>query len=142
MQFFSISNFGFYNLEFHEVIPEDSVKISDEDYDSLMEGQSQGKLIVANDHGYPVLQDPPPPTAEFLAAVERVWRNAQLTATDGVVSRHRDEVEEAAGTTLTADQYVDLQAYRRALRGWPESGEFPLIDHRPPAPGWLAAQVQ
>lgn len=77
-----------------------------------------------------------------LAAIERGWRDGALQATDGLVARHRDELEESSKTTLTAAQYTELQAYRRALRNWPEAGEFPLIEHRPAAPLWLSDQVQ
>ncbi|MNE99140.1 hypothetical protein D3C80_1977680 [compost metagenome] len=77
-----------------------------------------------------------------MAAIERRWRDGQLAATDGVVARHRDELEAVATTTLTPAQYSVLQQYRQALRHWPESGEFPLLDHRPPAPLWLAEQTQ
>lgn len=71
-----------------------------------------------------------------LATLERNWRDRQLAATDGDVMRHRDELEQGA-TTLTPAEYTSLQAYRRALRNWPEAGEFPLSDQRPSAPEWL-----
>jgi hypothetical protein len=89
-----------------------------------------------------VLADPPPPSNEELSAIERVWRDQQLSETDGVVARHRDELEEGIATTLSTDQYTEVQTYRRALRNWPEAGEFPLSEHRPPAPLWLAEQLQ
>ncbi|KAB0571146.1 phage tail protein, partial [Helicobacter pullorum NCTC 12824] len=88
--------------------------------------------------GYPFLSDPTPPSQEELAAVERAWRDLQLAATDSVVTRHRDELEDGSPTSLTPDQYAELQAYRRQLRDWPKAGEFPLNEHRPTAPGWLA----
>ncbi|WP_085600745.1 MULTISPECIES: tail fiber assembly protein [unclassified Pseudomonas] len=128
---------GFYDPTIHLSMPKDVVKISAEKYAELMAGQPQGKVIDWDKDGFPVLTDPPPPSAEDLAGVERAWRDQQLTETDGVVTRHRDELEDGAATTLTAEQYSQLQAYRRALRGWPESGEFPLSEHRPPAPVWL-----
>lgn len=58
------------------------------------------------------------------------------------MARHRDEVEGGLETTLTPTQYTELQAYRRALRNWPEAGEFPLIEHRPPALLWLTGTLQ
>ena len=67
---------------------------------------------------------------------------SELSLSDGVVSRHRDEVESGLSTTLTAEQYTALQAYRRQLRDWPQGAEFPLVDHRPIAPPWLAEQSQ
>ncbi|WIE52399.1 phage tail assembly chaperone [Pseudomonas sp. GM17] len=139
MVFYSAMTGGFYHSP--DGIPPDAVEISDDEYKSLLDGQAN-KLLVANAEGHPVLIDPPPRSPESYARAEREWRDDQLTETDGVVSRHRDELEAGGETTLTPPQYSELQAYRRALRGWPESGEFPLIDHRPTAPPWLAEQIQ
>jgi hypothetical protein len=122
-------------------IPADAVEITAEYHAELLAGQSGTKVIAWGDDGYPFLGDMPPPSPEELAAVERVWRDGKLAATDGVVSRHRDELEAGGATTLTPEQYSQLQQYRQALRKWPESGEFPLLDHRPPAPDWLADQL-
>jgi hypothetical protein len=140
--FTSKSAGSFYDESIHTEMPSDVVELTADEHAALLQGQSEGKVIAWGDDGYPVLVDPPPPSSEELAAAERVWRDARLAATDGVVSRHRDEVEAGAATTLTLAQYSALQQYRQALRNWPEAGEFPLIDHRPPPPDWLAEQVQ
>lgn len=132
---------SFYNPALYDSMPDDVVEISTKRHAELLEGQSKGKVIAWGDDGYPFLADPPPLSNEELSATERDWRDAQLTATDGVVSRHRDEQEAGEGTTLSAGKYAELQTYRRALRNWPEAGEFPLIDHRPTAPYWLAEQL-
>ncbi|MCY1435103.1 hypothetical protein D9M71_511840 [compost metagenome] len=123
-------------------MPNDVIEISDEYHADLLAGQSKGKVITWGEDGYPALADPPPPDADVLAAIERQWRDECLLATDGVVSRHRDELEAGGTTTLTNAQYEALQAYRRALRDWPQVGEFPLIDHRPIEPQWLADLLQ
>ncbi len=136
--FSSKSTRSFYDSTIHMSMPKDVVEIAAERHVELMAGQAAGKVIDWDKDGFPVLTEPPPPSAEDLAAVERAWRDQQLTETDGVVTRHRDEQEDAAATTLTAEQYPQLQAYRRALRAWPESGEFPLSQHRPSAPEWLS----
>ncbi|WP_124313001.1 tail fiber assembly protein [Pseudomonas chlororaphis] len=140
--FTSKSARSFYDVSIHSSMPDDVVEISAAAHAELMAGQAEGKVIDWGDDGRPVLVDPPPPSPEFLAAVEREWRDVQLAETDGVVSRHRDELEAGGETTLTPTQYSELQAYRRALRNWPGSGEFPLINHRPAAPPWLAEQIQ
>lgn len=143
--YFSAQTGGFYDSEFHGpfepgnpdcVIPGDAVEISREQWADLLAGNAAGQIITVK-KGLPVLADPPPPTAEEFMSQERQWRDLQLTQTDGVVTRHRDELEDSAAPTLTAEQYTQLQAYRRALRSWPESGGFPLSEHRPPAPSWL-----
>ncbi|OLF55403.1 tail fiber assembly protein [Pseudomonas chlororaphis] len=140
--FTSKTTCGFYDASISAWMPDDVVEISTERHAELLAGQSEGKVITWGDDGYPVLADPPLPTNEELSAIERAWRDQQLSETDGVVARHRDELEEGIATTLSADQYTELQTYRRALRNWPEAGEFPLSEHRPPAPLWLAEQLQ
>lgn len=135
---------GFYDDTIHSAaqIPEDVVEITQERHAELLEGQSIGKRISSDEDGYPLLIDPPEQSPDFLAATERGWRDRQLVVTDGMVARHRDELEEGQDTTLSAEQYSELQTYRRALRNWPEAGEFPLIEHRPSAPSWLPEQPQ
>ncbi|WP_325918046.1 phage tail assembly chaperone [Pseudomonas frederiksbergensis] len=74
-------------------------------------------------------------------SVERAWRDAEIVRVAWVRDRHRDEVELAMPTTITAEQYAELLAYIRALRDWPAGAEFPAADHRPPAPEWIASQT-
>ncbi|KEX94722.1 phage tail protein [Pseudomonas putida] len=140
--FASKSTRGFYDPTIHTTMPEDAVEMPEGLHAELLTGQSEGKIIAWVDDGCPVLVDPPLPSQEVLAANERVWRDGQLAATDGVVSRHRDEVEEVQETTLTPTQYSELQAYRRELRDWPQAGDFPQFDHRPAPPPWLVEQLQ
>jgi hypothetical protein len=142
--FFSPSTCGAYTVAVHgSDMPDDVVEVAASDWQSLLQELSiSAKKMSARPDGYPVLIDPPPPSSADVAAVERAWRDAQLAATDGVVSRHRDEQEEVIATTLTAEQYAELQVYRRQLRNWPEGAEFPLADHRPMAPPWLAGPPQ
>lgn len=72
---------------------------------------------------------------------ERSWRDGELKLTDEIVSRHRDEIEGGGVTTLTPDEYKDLQAYRTSLRDWPGSAGFPKSEKRPIAPALLAAKI-
>lgn len=56
---------GFYSRDIHgDNIPEDAVEITTEQHAALLDGQSQGKIISADENGYPILIDPPPLTAE------------------------------------------------------------------------------
>ena len=125
-----------------EVTDNGGIEISDEDHAVLFEPRQVVKIIGRGVDGRPELQDPPQPAADELAVIERAWRDNQLSLTDGVVTRHRDELEDGSETTLSTAQYAELQTYRRDLRGWPESGEFPLKEHRPVPPSWLEMQVQ
>ncbi|WP_123573712.1 phage tail assembly chaperone [Pseudomonas chlororaphis] len=123
------------------ILPDDAFLITAEEHAAYLHGEMDGKAINYETEP-PTLVERPSPPPEVLAEVERNWRGIQLEATDGVVSRHRDEVEEGSATTLTAERYAELQSYRRALRNWPENGEFPLANHRPVTPSWLSEQLQ
>jgi len=132
---------GFYDPVIHDVIPADAVEIPDSLYFELLKGQEGGKRIEPDRQGNPRLVDPPPLDAQTLASIERAWRDAQLALTDSLVSRHRDEIEEGGATSITAEQYAELQGYRRQLRDWPQGSQFPLAEHRPLTPSWLATQI-
>jgi len=77
--------------------------------------------------------------AEEKATAEREWRDKALSDTDAMVLRHRDQEEGGFDTGLSAEQYAVLQAYRQALRDWPESADFPAT--RPGGPDWLPAAL-
>lgn len=140
--FYSPQTGFFYDDRVCTYIPDDAREFAVEDRDALLAQANNGKRISNGPDDWPVLIDASPLAEQELAQVERYWRSVQLIATDGVVSRHRDELEDVAKTTLTAEQYSELQAYRRALRNWPDDGEFPLSEHRPQAPTWLSTLTQ
>lgn len=101
------------------VIPTDAVELTAEHYESLFQGQTNGKLITENDEGYPVLVDYPPPLAEEV----RVVRNAMLRDTDWTQA---NDVPQA-----TREKWV---LYRQALRDVPEQDGFPENVEWPVAP--------
>ncbi|PIF51535.1 phage tail assembly chaperone [Pseudomonas sp. 29] len=71
----------------------------------------------------------------------RTWRQSSLSATEWLVTRHRDEQALGRGTTLKAAQYLELLEYRQALRDWPEAKGFPTAVSRPTAPQWWVANA-
>ncbi|RON43946.1 hypothetical protein BK666_18655 [Pseudomonas frederiksbergensis] len=120
-------------------IPADVIEIPRAYWISLLQELAvTAKMIsVRADNGYPILVDTPPLAPEDAENIERAWRNAQLLVTDSMVARDRDELEDGGGTTLTTDQYAELQAYRRALRDWPQNSFFPFTEYRPGTPKGL-----
>jgi hypothetical protein len=100
-----------------------------------------GSVLAPDENGRPTTIPAPGPTVEELKARERAIRDRVLLLTDPLISRHRDEVEAERPTTLTAEQYKQLQGYRQDLREWPESVLFPALEHRPEQPAWLADQL-
>ncbi|MCO7516416.1 phage tail assembly chaperone [Pseudomonas guariconensis] len=139
--FFSKSTGGFYTAEIHANMPSDVVPISQEEHVALITGQQAGKIIAADESGRPGLQAPPPPTVEQLAALERAWRDGELSTTDQLIARHRDERDMARPLTLSEGQFAELLGYRQALRDWPETPAFPDSDQRPVTPPWIAEQT-
>ncbi|MGY3257032.1 phage tail assembly chaperone [Pseudomonas chlororaphis] len=141
---FSPSNLQFYPDDIgYEIadVPGDVVDSTPEDFAAAMD-RAPGESLNFESGRVVIVPAPEIDTVERLGALERYWRSQQLAQTDAVVTRHRDELEDGSETTLTPAQYSELQAYRRGLRDWPENGEFPLAEHRPMAPPWLAGQLQ
>ncbi|WP_256205396.1 MULTISPECIES: phage tail assembly chaperone [unclassified Pseudomonas] len=128
----------------HHTMPEDVVPIDEARYNEVIANPDPAKVRSHDADGLPVLIDAPAwqPTADELAAHERVWRDTQVSETEWLVARQRDEQDMQLATTLTAEQFTELLTYRQALRDWPQSGLFPDAEQRPVAPPWIAEQVQ
>lgn len=82
--FFSKITGGFYSKEIHGInMPEDVVEINEFEHAELMQAQSAGAIISANEDGYPVAVFPPPPTQEELIAIaSEAVRRALQSAID------------------------------------------------------------
>jgi hypothetical protein len=80
--FYAKSTGGFYDRSIHgDAIPADAVEITTEEHAALLDGQSNGKRIVADIDGRPVLADPPAPTLDELKAAKNAEINqARATA--------------------------------------------------------------
>ncbi len=79
--FYANSTGGVYDASVHgHIIPSDAVEITTEYHAALIEGQSHGKRIVADENGFPVLADPPATTADD------IWRR---------IKAKRDKLQEA-----------------------------------------------
>lgn len=85
---------------------------------------------------------PPEDTSEPPTNAEREWRDLELTSTEWLVLRHRDEQDLGLTPTLAPELFTELLSYRQALREWPQATEFPDFEFRPAAPAWLAEQAQ
>lgn len=119
-----------------------AIALSDTDYAMLLAGQAAGRRMALDASHAPILVDPPAIllTAEQRALRLRSARDATLRATDGVVARHQDELLLAHGTTLSAEQFVALLAYRAALRDAPAQASWPDLD-LPAPPAFLAPRA-
>jgi len=82
------------------------------------------------------LTEPPPPTTEQLEFAARSQRDVLLSSSEWLIQRHRDEQEAGRQTSLSTEQYAELQTWRQALRDWPTSQGWPTVAV-PQAPAWL-----
>lgn len=112
--YYSASTGGFYDTAFNSQVPLDAVEITLDQKNDLLEGQANGKLIVAGANGFPALADRPAPSSAELWQDVRARRNQLLALTDWT-----QLPDVPAGT---AARYV---AYRQALRDLPESSPDP-----------------
>ncbi|WP_270674519.1 MULTISPECIES: phage tail assembly chaperone [unclassified Aeromonas] len=132
MMFFAESTMGFYSLDINDSMPADAISENEWEftYDELM--SAKWAEIVSVD-GKPSLKK-----IEYNSNKSaRMLRGEILSSTAWIIERHRDELEAGIATTLSAERYAELQAYRQQLRDWPAQPGWPDID-MPPQPEWLA----
>lgn len=139
--FFSPSTTAFFRSDIHGepgedscILEDDAIEVSADLYEQMLAVREHGGRVVPGDGGIPIAAPPIALTGDEIAAKERAWRDAELQASDGVVARHRDQMEVVSPTTLTDIQYAALQQYRAQLRDWPAQKDFPDQSRRPVAP--------
>ncbi|MCR1837490.1 MULTISPECIES: hypothetical protein [Rodentibacter] len=71
---------GFFNDDFGGFVPEDAVEISEEKYVELLNGQAEGKQIIADSTGNPILIEPQPSSAHELKDGEWIISPEKMTA--------------------------------------------------------------
>lgn len=109
--FYSKSTGGFYDPRISAgKIPGDAVEITAERHQALLQGQSEGQRITADENGYPVLADRPVPSLD-----ER--RTAAKTAIDTEAGNARARFVSAG--QLVAEEYLQAE---RSAQAWDDSG--------------------
>lgn len=142
---FSLATDCFYDVRFHgqDIVPNDAIEVTVDDFRELSYGRNTGKRIVLIKGALTLAdREPTPLTQGEVEASERAWRDATLAGAQWLRDRHRDQVEIGASPTLAAEQFNELLVYLQALRDWPQSEQFPEVEHRPVAPPWIAEQTQ
>lgn len=134
--FFSPGESGWFDPNICGVMPDDAFEVDEQVYRALVDS---GKGIVADAEGRPTFAEL---SFDELGERARAWRDAAISATEWLSARHRDEIDSARPTTLTAEQFAELLSYRQALRDWPESAAFPDQASRPSGPVWIAVQTK
>ena len=106
--FYSKSTGGFYSREIHgDNIPADAVEITAEQHAALIEGQSQGNRIIADENGFPVLVDTPKPNPQIQINAEAL---VYLASTDWYVIRKQE-----TGAEIPADILAKRQEARDSI---------------------------
>ncbi len=106
-------------------LPDEIIPISAEDHARILDELSTGRTLSADDAGRPITVEPPPPSAEALAALARRRRDAEIAQVRWLIERHRDEQALQIATTLTPEDYRLVQEHVQALRDVPEQDGFP-----------------
>ncbi|MDU6434804.1 MAG: tail fiber assembly protein [Pantoea sp.] len=133
-KFYSASTNGFYSEEMNgEAIPDDSVEITDEEWESLLDGQSQGKLITADKNGRPILKDYPAPTSEQLIEMAEVEKTKLLAIATVAINPLQDAADLGIATDEEAASLKAWKTYRVMVNRvdvskapeiiWPDSPE-------------------
>ncbi|ORJ47292.1 hypothetical protein B2M27_26805 [Kluyvera intermedia] len=90
--------------------PDDAVEIETEVYEQLIAGLSAGKVIVADEKGFPVLAERPGPTKEqFIATADNQRQSLLTTATAKIAP-----LQDAADLDMaTDDEKSALTAWKK-----------------------------
>lgn len=127
--FYAKSTGGFYTQQIHgDSIPAGAVEISAEQHSALMQAQSNGKQISADENGYPIAIDPPQPVrtkASLLAEVAaKRWRVETGGILIGVTPISTDRESQAQ----LASAYTSLKGGLIADTPWKSAdGSFTLV---------------
>lgn len=128
MLYFSSQTGGFYATEIHgDNIPDDAVEISESQHAALVEGQAQGKIIVPDEKGRPILQDPPPYIPQRVTRRQgrlALLEVGKLDDVEAAIEAITDPVQRrAAQIEYEADAWERGNAFLQAM--WAQLGGTP-----------------
>ena len=128
---------GFFDDSYGGFVPESAVEISQETYLELLNGQAQGKQIIADKTGYPVLIDPQPSTAHELNLDTLTWeisaeKQAALFAQqkEGLLNKLADKADQLKNGLLAGYPQTEIESFYRQEKealAW-------QADHNTPTP--------
>lgn len=108
---YSKSTSGFYSRDIHgDNIPADAVEITAEEHAALLEGQSQGKVISADEEGNPILIDPPTAPSPILSCTP--WQIRKKLNKEGL----RSAVESYVASEVAAQDEKDAWEFATEFR--------------------------
>lgn len=108
--------------------PSDCVEVSTQDWDEFSHNHLDKKRQMTKDGVFQWVDSAP--DYQSLAKLERHWRDAELNRSDIALNMVQDSDQKAVGTVS------QWRTYRKELRSWPESVNFPKEEFRPKAPDY------
>ncbi|KAB2773244.1 hypothetical protein F9L00_24835 [Brucella anthropi] len=119
--FYSASSKGFYSSDVHPQLPSDAVEISHDEYQALLDGQTSGAQIRADDSGKPYI---------YQVAVEvplSAVKDALKAQIDALAETERLKyITPGNGQAMTYQQKVaEAQAFKTATN--PKATDYPIL---------------
>ncbi|EIQ4510694.1 MULTISPECIES: tail fiber assembly protein [Klebsiella] len=114
MKYFTANPVGLYDDE-NNVIPDDAINISEEQYQRLLEGQRIGKFIQANSAGIPVLVDELPQTHAQRVAAAKGLRAELLATANMEIAWRQDALDTGIATKEESSMLAEWKKYRVLL---------------------------
>lgn len=128
---------GFFDDTEGGFVPEGAVEISQDKYIELLNGQSQGKQIIADKSGNPVLIDPQPSAAHELNLDTLTWEISAEKQTalfvqrkEGLLNKLADKADQLKNGLLTGYPQTEIESFYRQEKealAW-------QADHNTPTP--------
>ena len=119
MYFYDSNINGFLVDGVHD-IPASAKQLSDELYHSLLNGQSQGKQIIADKTGKPILIDPQPSAAQVLNLDTLTWEISAEKQTalfaqqkEGLLNKLADKADQLKNGLLAGYPQTEIESFYR-----------------------------
>ena len=111
---------GFFDNTDGGFVPESAVEISQDKYIELINGQSQGKQIIADKTGYPVLIAPQPSAAHELNLDTLMWEISGEKQTalfaqqkEGLLNKLADKADQLKNSLLAGYPQTEIESFYR-----------------------------
>lgn len=111
---------GFFDDSYGGFVPESTVEISQDKYLELLNGQAQGKQIIADKTGNPVLIDPQPSVAHVLNLETLTWEISPEKQTalfaqqkESLLNKLADKADQLKNSLLAGYPQTEIESFYR-----------------------------
>lgn len=127
--FYSKETKGFYDSKIHgDRIPADAVEITMEYYAELLQAPLSGKIIVANESGYPIAIDPPQPVRTKALLLAEVAAKRWQVETSGIIIGDTPIATDRESQAQLTSSYTLLKSGLITNTPWKSAdGRFTLV---------------